>query len=205
MSYGDAIKAHVETHLGPVAYIHKNPAGLPIPIDVLHIMPREDRDFHTLVTSGMSAQAMTPPAENKDLAFAELLICLPTEWSLTGKWLTDSRHNWPMQLLCQLAYMPHSQKTWLSWGHTVPNGNPARPYSTDSDFVCSLVIFPATARESFLSFPVRPGQNISFYGVILLYQSEMDRVLKDGPEKFLPTLQANKIFERIELSRKPCV
>ena len=89
-----------------------------------------------LYTTGMSAMPMKLPQEflpkYKDLERAELLLFLPAEWDILTGYETDAdvpdRLWWPVRLMKYLARFPHEFKTWLGWGHTLPNSADCVPY-----------------------------------------------------------------------------
>src|SRR5271155_3789322 len=82
----ELITAHVERHVGPVARVIHETASQFVHVDILHILPSATRDFQVLVTSGLSDRPMIAPQgsgeSREDCRFAELYLCLPSEWPL---------------------------------------------------------------------------------------------------------------------------
>lgn len=98
-------------------------------IDVHVICPDEELPFYVLYTTGMSDLPMTLPEEIEEPELyrrSELYLFLPGDWQLgkPGDVGTDipPEYYWPIHLIKFLARFPHEYKTWLGWGHTMPNG-----------------------------------------------------------------------------------
>src|SRR5512140_2751413 len=75
-----AVQDHVERHIGPVKTVFHELVSDLVHIDVLMVAPRPERDYWTFVTCGMSGRPMSTPAGLEQFAFAELLLCLPSDW-----------------------------------------------------------------------------------------------------------------------------
>ena len=90
-------------------------------LDVYWIQANHKRDYHILLTSGVSSMPMNVP----DLSLPgriELFILLPADWPLEMEQLQDERNYWPIGLLKDLGRYPHTHGTWLGYGHSVPEG-----------------------------------------------------------------------------------
>ena len=132
--YADAIGKHVVEHVGPVTNVFHEVNPNIVHVDVLVVGPHEERPYHTLVTCGMSERPMRVPIEGPEdlglipeLRYAELMLCLPPDWSLDPATFTDESNYWPIRWLKRLARLPHQHGSWLSIGHTIPNGDPPHP------------------------------------------------------------------------------
>ena len=79
----DRISDHIEKHIGPVASVFHELVSDLVHIDVHMVEPTPERPCYTLVTSGMSDKPMQAPEGHEDLAYTELMICLPPNWPLT--------------------------------------------------------------------------------------------------------------------------
>src|SRR6266849_7875689 len=71
----ELIVKHITTHIGEPSTVFHELASEHVHIDVHVVPPRPDRDFYTLVTSGMSDKPMKVPKQvkGKGLEFAELI------------------------------------------------------------------------------------------------------------------------------------
>ena len=90
-------------------------------LDVYWIQANQKRNYHILLTSGVSSIPMNVPDPSLNSRI-ELFILLPPDWPFGIEQLQDERNYWPIGLLKDLGRYPHSHKTWLGFGHTVPEG-----------------------------------------------------------------------------------
>src|ERR1044072_8556897 len=75
---------HLERYLADGsdnAFVWHEIASDLVHIDVQVFPPSPRRNYYTLVTSGMSDLPMHVPPEAEDQRYAELMICLPPDWS----------------------------------------------------------------------------------------------------------------------------
>lgn len=190
----DAIVAHVQRHIGPIAYVWHEKTSTIVHVDVHVVFPTEERPFYTLVTSGMSDLPMTVPPEVEGSPYAELLIRLPADWNLDYETLNDERNYWPIRLLQSLARFPHTTGGWLDLGFGLPNGLPPRPFAPETDLCAAMTAFPYVEGEAFHVLEARPGKTIRFFAVMPLFASEMRFLREQGPEEL------EKRFEQAETS-----
>src|SRR4051794_18154576 len=132
----DAVSDHVEQHFGTVDHVLHELVSPYVHVDLHVVMPTKQRPAITVVTSGMSQRAMPGGL------YAELMVLLPPSWPTEGHPSFESDESyWPFGLLKQLARLPHEFKTRLWQGHTVPNGDPPRPYARNTE-LCGALIGP---------------------------------------------------------------
>ncbi len=198
----EAISDHIERHIGPITMVWHEIVSDLVHIDVHQIAPTEDRPFWTLVTSGMSDLPMHAPDEMGDWRHAEVMICLPKEWKMSEADFKDEQHYWPVRWLKILARFPHEYKTWLSWGHTIPNGDPASSIHPTMPFDCVMLLRPKTVSTEFWTLPVREDKIIQFFAVFPLFPGETALKLKKGAERLDDLFEKNKISEIVNPRRK---
>jgi predicted Zn finger-like uncharacterized protein len=197
----EAISSHIEAHLGKISHVFHELVSDLVHVDVHVIEPTEERPYITLVTTGMSDLPMTVPAGAEHLRYAELLISLPKDWPLTQEALGDERHSWPIRWLKMLARLPHEYQTWLGHGHTVPNGDPAQPFSSSTALCCCLLLQPVLTPEEFPHLDLDDDKTILFYSLVPLYPEEMDHKLKHGTEALLERLAEHEVTELLNPHR----
>ncbi len=206
----EAISAHIERHIGPIEMVWHEILSDLVHIDVMHVAPNKERPFHTLITCGMSARPMNVPLEiadqfgDIDPRFAELMICLPADWPLSQKAFGNPCHFWPVEWLKRLARFPHEYQTWFFEGHTMPNGDPARPFSPDTQLCCMMLVPPLRVPAE---FRVLRGEDraINFFAMMPLYQSEIDFKLKNGGEALLDLCDEHNVDELLDIHRAAVV
>ncbi len=137
-----AISGHIEKHLGkPTSVFHELLSDV-VHIDIHIVPPRPQRNFYTLITSGMSKLSMNAPAGSEKWAYGELLLCLPANWPLRDEDLKNENNYWPLRWLKYLARFPHKYKTFLSAFHSMPNADPPEPIASNTKFIGVMLAPP---------------------------------------------------------------
>lgn len=195
------IDAHIEEHIGEVETVFHEIVSDIVHLDVHWIAPTPDRDFHTLITTGMSDLPMTVPEGAEDYRHAELLIALPSEWPLSQEAFEDERHYWPIRWLKTLARLPHEYGTWLGFGHTVPHGDPVEPFAPNTEMCCWLIGTPMLTPEAFDELRVSDDKTIHFLAIYPLYEEEMQLKLDHGFDALAERLEAAGVTELLDIGR----
>ncbi len=179
----------VEAHMGEIfpgweGFVYHELLSDLVHIDV-HVLHAPKGDCTLLYTTGMSDLPMSLPEEITDpeeWKYAELYMLLPGDWDLgrAGSSSGDLPYErfWPIQMLKFLARFPHEYKTWLGWGHTIPNGPDYAP-------VCDGLGFGGAVLDSLSLVPeltTEDGKTIRFYMLIPAYKEEIEYKLKYGME-----------------------
>ena len=206
----EAIVKHIERHIGPPDNVFHELISDLVHLDIHIVPPTPERNWYTLVTSGMSDKPMTVPAEDfenpadaEQLKYAELLLCLPPDWPMgQGEWQEDESGFWPVQWLKMMARMPHEYDTWLGWGHTVPNGDPPEPLAEGTDLCCMMVMPPVLVDEKFYQLRIGKKKLINFYALYPLYKEEMEYKLKKGAEGIIEKFSEAEVTELLDPARK---
>lgn len=196
-----AIAAHIEKHVGRPDWVFHEIISEFVHIDVHFVAPTPERNFYTLVTSGMSDRPMKVPEGHEHLRYGEMLICLPPDWKLSQEDFKDERNYWPVRTLKFLARLPHEYDTMLSFLHTVPNGDPAENFP-GTDFCCSLISLAEQFGEDFWKWQVAPEKEIFFYSIVPIYREEMELKLKKGADALWDALDKEKLTDVVNPRRK---
>jgi hypothetical protein len=204
--YLEEIEAHVEKHIGEIETVFHELVSDLVHLDVLFIPATEDRPYHVLVTSGVSDEPMSVPEGMEEFRRAELLIALPADWPLTEESFQDEANYWPVRWLKIIGRLPHEYRTWIGWGHTIPNGDPPEPIA-DTEFIGMMLTAPYWFPEEFFQLSTESGETISFYVMIPLYKEEMDLKLKKGAEEIEERMEKKDIDfivnkKRVNLAKK---
>lgn len=203
-AYLDLVTRHVESTLGPVANVFHEIVSEHVHLDILFIAPTPERNYHTLITCGMGLLPMMVPSGAEEFRYAELMLCLPPEWSLSQESFLQEEHYWPIRALKTLARLPHEYNTWLYASHTIPNGNPAQPYAATTKQNGMMVSIPSTVEQlqEFFSLSISEEQTVHFFGLIPLYKEEMDYSLKHGAEELYGKIKHAGVTELVQPNRK---
>ncbi|MBX3191538.1 MAG: suppressor of fused domain protein [Labilithrix sp.] len=180
----ERISKHLETHFGGVGMVWHEIVSERIHLDVHHVPATEQRPYQVLVTSGMSALPMTvPQGMGAESSRIELCMLLPAEWPMTQEAFADEAVYWPIRLLKQLGRFPHEFGTWLGYGHSLPNGDPAEPYAKGTLLSGALILPPYLLGPPFFSIPGDPP--IFVFQVVPVTAAEMSRKLEIGVDALL--------------------
>lgn len=186
----ECLVAHLERHVGGEPLVFHEIVSDRIHVDVHAVPPHDGHPYWVLMTSGMSALPMTVPDEvdnRADLLHAELYMLLPTSWTMDQASFKDERNYWPIRLLKGLARLPHDYATWLGHGHSIPNGDPAKPYARGTKLSGALIV---SSRGLGREFGVVPGSpSICVYQVVPVTTAEMNLKLRIGIEETLAQLE----------------
>lgn len=196
------LEDHYLQYLGNAESVFHEILSTIVHVDVHWIKPSPSRPFNTLVTMGMSYLPMTVPAGCEALEYAELVAVLPASWPLSSDALEDENNYWPLRLLKMLARFPHEYSTWLGWGHSIPNGDPAKPYAGNTKF-CGVVLLPAvTIDPEFTQLKVAEDKTINFYSLVPVYKEEMLYKLRHGADALASKFDEHGLTEEISVARK---
>ncbi|ADV49156.1 hypothetical protein Celal_1856 [Cellulophaga algicola DSM 14237] len=177
----EEISDHIEAHVGKIHMVFHEIVSEQVHIDVHWVKPTKERPFHTLITSGMSDKPMQTPEGVEGSDYAELSICLPEEWKISKEDFKDEKNYWPIRFLKYLARFPHEYNTWLSYGHTIPNGNPPEAFAENTK-LNTMILLPSIMFGD--KFPILEldKKTISFYSLIPLYDEEVALKMAKGVE-----------------------
>lgn len=195
----ELITEHIRRHIGePEDVFHEFLSDI-VHVDVHVVKPTPEKNWFTLVTSGMSDQAMKPVEDEAEFKHAELMMCLPADWPLDAE-----EHQWPVHLLKFLARFPHEYETWFAENHSLPNGDPPEDFP-GTKMSATLIATPRTVSEAFWKLKVTEQKTIYFWALILLYPEEIELKLKEGSEPLLTRLAEQNVTELLDVNRKSTV
>jgi len=198
------IEKHIEAHVGKPTLVVHELASRNVHIDVHIVPPSPGRDFHTLITSGMSDKPMRTPPGAEQLRFAELMLCLPSSWRMKEYDVMSEetwRKDWPVMWLRKLARFPHMFGTWFHWGHSLPNGDPEAPLSPDTQLCAWVLLEPKLVGDQFKLMSRSDGAKTWFLAAVPVYKEEMELKLSQGAEKLEELLTAAGVTELVDPKR----
>lgn len=205
-----AIAAHIERYLGPVSGVYHELLSDKVHLDVHVVPPSAEFPFYTLVTSGMSDRPMAvPPGAPADEAppYAELCLLLPSTWNIpadpadVASAFEDENVYWPIRWLKLLARLPHEYGTWLGFGHTVPNGEDAAPFASNTELGCMLVLTALSLPEEFQTLVVSPEKTVQFYTLYPIYREEMALKMAQGVDALIDRFEVYDTSDVLDLTR----
>jgi hypothetical protein len=197
----ERIEEHVEKYIGKAETVFHEIVSDLVHIDIFFIKPTPNRNFNTLITSGMSHRPMKAPPKFKNFQYSELMICLPPEWPLTDGAMKDEKYYWPIRQLKMLARFPHEYDTWLWNGHTVPNDDPPRPFAGNTKLSGIIVTPPLLSPKEFFTLKIDETKTIHFFSILPLYTDEMNFKLKKGSDDLFERLDKQGVNELLNIRR----
>jgi Suppressor of fused protein (SUFU) len=194
----EAVSQHLEDHFGSDGMVWHQMLSEHVHVDIHVTPPADDRPWLTLVTTGLSERPMAAP--KPDLAYAELVMALPPDWPTDREQLREERYYWPFRLLQDLAVLPHKYDTFLSLGHTIPNGDPPEPYAESTD-LCGVVLLPPLRLPDGFA-PLQCGERrVNFLGVVPLHADEMQAKLDHGLDVLIDPFDQAGVTELLDPAR----
>jgi len=177
----DALEAHIDKFFGHSDHVFHEIASPDIHVDIFIVEPTAERNYYTLVTSGMGAHRMNVPKELAEykLERAEIVVYLPADWNISDH---EEKNYWPLRWLKILARLPLEEDSWLGWGHSVPNG---KPFAENTQLSSVLLINPENVEEGAAVCQLPNGEEVNFYQMIPLYEEEVNFKIQNGAETLL--------------------
>lgn len=199
------VVTHVSRYAGAPGNVWHELASDVVPVDVHHIPPNDTNNFHTLFTTGMSSLPMNVPQGLEDERFAELMLALPPDWPISEAAFYDINNYWPIQMLRQLARMPHQTQSWLGLLHSMNNGEPPAPFAPNTAFTGVIVLRPVLFGEGIRTLRLPDRRVINLLALIPLYQDEMTFKLQNGGQALAEQLNESGVTELIDVERERVV
>ncbi len=196
------LEAHINRHLPGEMVVFHEPVSSQLHIDIYIKKPTAERNFYTLITSGMSSKPIKAAASTPNLNYAELMLCLPAKWNLTASGLKDEGNFWPIRWLRLLGRMPHEYHTRLWVSHTIPNGDPVKPFAANTKLCCMFLSVPTLCPDGFIRLDLDEKKTIFFLSVIPIYKEEMELKLNEGGNSLAQALEAANVNELIDINRR---
>lgn len=198
----EEIEKHIEKYIGPISNVFHEIISDIVHIDICIVNPTKEHNFYTLCTMGMSALPMNSP--ESEYRYSELFICLPPEWNLSEEALINEDNYWPIRLLKTLASLPHEYNDWMFYGHSMPNGDPAEPYASNTKLSNFIILEPFIINNSIIKAEFS-NKTIFFFPIFPLYDKEMRYKLETDSDKLVALLNRNKVTEILNVNRKPII
>lgn len=205
--YTDEIKQHIERFGSCSPMVIRDLEPKFVHVDILIIPPGEGREWHTLVTSGMSSMPMNVPPAGAHLTHGELALRLPKHWKVE---VENPQHpkepvEWVIRWIKGLARFPHALQTSLVETQTFQNCTPPEPIATDVPFTGWLLVNSASGGTNLEPLKCADGQTIHFHSLIPIHTSEMEFKVAKGSGKLQEKLIAAGATDLLNCDRKPVV
>ncbi|WP_318344371.1 suppressor of fused domain protein [Flagellimonas baculiformis] len=196
----EEISNHIEKYVGEIEMVFHEIGSNQVHIDVLWVKANSERPYHTLITSGMSDLPMSQPKGVEGEEYAELTFCLPADWKLSEESFNEEANYWPIRWLLFLARFPHEYNTWLSFGHTIPNGDPAKPLTYGTKLNTIALLPSVILDEGFKELKLN-NKTIKFYSLVPLYSEEVNLKMRKGIESLFDGFDKHGVTDLLDINR----
>jgi hypothetical protein len=113
----------------------------------------------------------------------------------------DENVYWPFRWLKIISRFPHEYETWLTGGHTIPNGENADPFADNTKLGC-MILFPSLSLpETFFELQMSNEKKILFHCLFPIYKEEMELKLKKGVEALMDGFEKYQIRDVVDINR----
>lgn len=203
------IQEHIIKHYGNISRTVTVKECESLDLKLYVIEPTKERDFYTVVTSGMGAYKMDLPDDFKDdnVDRIELLIYLGSNWDIDSAFKASSsgsstaliidgsitpllgninaQWNYPIQILKNLAQAPVNNESYFVMGNIMDDETPFSDSTHDSG---GILMFPAYTTEEGQVCTLPSGQKVGFLQVMPISTNEIERAAN---------LNRNLIFHKL--------
>jgi Suppressor of fused protein (SUFU) len=204
----EAVSEHIEKHIGTINMVFHEIVSQDVHVDIYHVAPTSNRDYHTLITSGMSEKAMRTPEGAEEFRYAELMLGLPASWigeidchKPTTETFPSEEKYWPVRWLTLLARFPHQYETYLSWGHTIPNNDPPEAFAANTEMCCVLLVSPSLLPEEAHTIAIGRKKEVHLWAVVPIYPEELELKLTEGAERLEELFRQYGVTELLDPRR----
>ncbi len=200
LPYIEKREAAYEQMFGKYALVYDDEfPGLVPHIDVYVHEPSVGRDFYTLVTGGMSDLPMKLPdgAPAGMPRRTEIVFYLPADQEPKREYVSFLRTS---------ARFVYDYQTWLTWGHTIPNGDPPKPIFDGAPFVSVLFLFPLFKPDNQLAEQlVLDNDPVHFLWIVPLTAAEQRYKMEHGTEALQEAFNRARLPFVFNEKRASCV
>ncbi|RAR46803.1 suppressor of fused domain protein [Flavobacterium lacus] len=169
--------------------------------DVYFIKATEERQYHILLSCGMSALPMTVPKDIASSEFIEIMILLPKEWNLEYESFSEEKNYWPIRIMKEIMMLPHENETWFGFGHTYGHEEDEE-LAEGIGFNSIMLASSMELSDEFTQIELDNGKVVEIYTLIPLYKEELEFKKKNGASALLEKFDKFGIEEIVKIGRK---
>lgn len=163
---------HLRENIGEPSFVNMEGFMQDINIDLIVFEANTNRNYHTIVTSGMSNYSSNVEEGCEEWKYTELIMYLPSEWPLRQADIQDELY-WPFGWLRKLGKFTFDHQTWFCYGDSIPNGDPPQLLSNNNPFTGFMLLPPINENPDFFTLKT-PDKEIQFLVVFPVFLEEMN-------------------------------
>lgn len=172
--------------------------GSNVSVHVHIIPPSANKDYFTLVTTGMSDEPMDYSNAEKEFKYAELFIKLPSTWVMKKEKMKEKDFYWPIEWLRKVAHIPHMYNGWIEEGVIIPNGEPPQPFAPNTKLSCVMICRPFESEFEVIS---SEEKKIKVFTLIPIFEEERNIALQKGYDYLLKSMKEIGISDVLDVHR----
>lgn len=130
--------------------------------------------------------------------YAELLLKLPSSWTVKEEDMRDQDHYWPIRWLKKAAHISHIYDGWLDEGVILPNGEPPQSFASNTKLSCIMLCLP---QEAGLEKVQTKQGNIKIFSLVPIYEEERILALEKGYKYLLKKMGEHEISDVVDIDR----
>lgn len=202
-----ACEAHLTEFLGDDFDLLSEKVSVGIHLDLYVFRPIKEFPYLTLVTSGLADMAMNAPEGLPDRL--ELLVALPVGWPgidpLDSDLLSDEANYWPIRMLKDIARIPSTYNSFLTWGHTIVDED-GDLFAPESPFN-GAIVGPPLGYPPPMMRAVTPVGDVDYLAIFPTTPAEMDFKVATpgGGEALIDRFMENEVTAVIDPNRPSVV
>lgn len=197
-----SIQQHIANYIGIPKIVNHEVTSNIVHIDIFIVPATTTREYHTLITAGMSALPTKTTDDEEEWKYTELMLYLPSKWGVSKEELKDPDNYWPLALLRNLGRFPHEKNTWFSLGDTIPNGEPPKPFVDRTELSNVVLLPPMKEKREFFELQMHQDKKVRFMVVAPIYNEELLFLHRNGFNEFLDILDKSNFNDVLDLQRK---
>lgn len=201
LEWMQAIERHIANYVAPADNVFHEIVSDLVHIDVHVVPPGATHPFWFLFTTGMSARPMTVPEDADVTPYAELSILLPPTWQCSQEAFKDERWYWPVRWLKVLARLPHEYATWLGSCHTIPNGNPPRPFAPDTALAGMMLLRSLSLPPEVHEIPLG-DLTVDLFTLWPVTADELEYKLDRGSDALIDKFEERELSDIVDPARR---
>jgi hypothetical protein len=183
-------EAHYTRFFGPLTQKIMHSTDIkPVHIDIYTFEPNEERSFFTLITGGMSDVRQNIPDDTDIAPRAEIML------------YAQQPKRWMYNVLKGLAEMPWDDDTFLSYLHTVPNG---QPMTAEPSLLTSYLFMYSLWEADHFSPMLVDGDDTDILLLIPITEAERQLATKAGSAALIEVFRQRE-FDPVVDENRSCL
>ncbi|MGB0932706.1 MAG: suppressor of fused domain protein [Lishizhenia sp.] len=164
--------------------------------DLLLLSLEKTSPVTVIMTNGLFHKNMPVPEKLKGRNRCELYFCLPDYWDWED--VENPQMNWVFTWIQKFAKHLLENDTWYGPGHSFPAGKPPMAISKTMQQSYFMLSDPLLLEAELEPVSLQSNEEVSFYGIIPIFEDEFDFKVAKTTAKFLKKFTAKRHTEKLD-------